>query len=173
MSSDNYEWCYHCNQHELSEARCPEALRRQHFLEKPCQGPCDVCDEEDTGAKTLAQTIDEYCKRKVGDPPPSNGIKHDAGKPPMDLLEWGALEEAAHCMGFGAYKYGADQYKQGMSVDKVLAAALRHISSDLRGEHRDPESGRMHLAHALCCCMMALYLRMTPHKIKRDDRWDK
>ena len=37
-------------------------------------------------------------------------------------------------------------------------AALRHIQAYLSGELNDPESGKPHLAHALCCLMFRLEL---------------
>jgi hypothetical protein len=99
------------------------------------------------------------------------GIKKDTGKAPLDLLDGQVLEEMAHVMGFGASKYARDNWRNGMAVEKVLASVLRHVYADLRGEHRDPETGRLHLSHAMCGLMFAVWYRLDPTRVRPDDRW--
>lgn len=101
-------------------------------------------------------------------PPPLTGQKHDAGKPPMDLLDRTALEETARVLAFGAKKYAAHQWRQGLSVTRTCAAAIRHLYQFLDGETLDAETGLNHLAHAMCEVMFALNASKTRPDL--DDR---
>lgn len=102
----------------------------------------------------------------MGDP--IEGVKFDQGKPRMDLLDPGAIEQLALVLGFGAQKYAAHNWRKGLSKSRLIAAALRHLFAYLRGEDRDPETGLPHPAHAMCCCMFLLGLS---HRPELDDRW--
>lgn len=86
--------------------------------------------------------------------------KFDDEKPPMHLLDRAALEETARVLGFGANKYGENNWRDGgkysLGTKRPLAAALRHIFAYLDGEKIDPESGLSHLGHAMCSVMFAL-----------------
>lgn len=95
-------------------------------------------------------------------------IKHDTGKPRMDLLDAHAIEQLAAVLTFGAGKYAPENWRKGISKSRLLAAALRHLFAYLRGEDNDPESGLSHVAHAMCCCMFLLGLE---HRADLDDRW--
>jgi len=97
------------------------------------------------------------------------GIKHDQEKPDFSLLSSIALFEVARVMTFGKKKYAAHNWRKGMQVCRLLAAALRHIFAYLGGETKDPESGCSHLAHAICCLMMALEFEFTRPEL--DDRF--
>lgn len=96
------------------------------------------------------------------------GVKHDQGKPRMELLDAHALEQLALVLTFGAEKYQAHNWRKGLSKGRLLGAALRHLFAYLRGEDRDAESGLSHVAHAMCCCMFLLGLE---HRPELDDRW--
>lgn len=96
-------------------------------------------------------------------------IKHDTGKPGMNLLSREALEQIALVMDFGKEKYAAHNWRQGFAWSRPLSAALRHIMAFNDGEDKDPESGLSHLAHAACCIMFLLEFEKT-HK-ELDDRW--
>lgn len=103
---------------------------------------------------------------------PFSGIKYDQHKPRFDLLPSEALEEVAIILTFGAEKYGAHNWKGGIVYSRLVAAALRHIYAFLRGETIDPESGRPHIAHAICNLMFILYfMRVGPASL--DDRYKK
>lgn len=91
------------------------------------------------------------------------GVKHDGGKPPLDLLDPIALEGMASVLAFGKEKYGANNWKGGLSYSRLIAAALRHIFAILRGERIDEESGLHHVDHAACCIMFLSYMmKMRP-----------
>ena len=99
----------------------------------------------------------------------SGAIKHDSGKPGMNLLSREALEQIALVMDFGKQKYAAHNWRKGFQWSRPLSAALRHIMAFNDGEDKDPESGLSHLAHAACCIMFLLEFEKT-HK-ELDDRW--
>jgi hypothetical protein len=80
--------------------------------------------------------------------------KLDAGKPRWDLLPFDALDDVAKVMAFGATKYSARNWEQGLSWGRLLAACLRHVTAWARGIEADEETGLPHLAHATCCLLM-------------------
>lgn len=82
-----------------------------------------------------------------------SGLKYDQDKPRMDLLDADALEGVAKVLTFGAQKYEAHNWRQGLSNSRILAALLRHLFSIMRGEYIDPESGLPHIDHVGCCWM--------------------
>ena len=85
-----------------------------------------------------------------------SGVKHDQGKEDLSLIPLSALKEEAKGFMLGEKKYGRDNFKQGMEVSRLIAAALRHIHQYMEGEDADPESGASHLGHARCCLAMIL-----------------
>lgn len=103
--------------------------------------------------------------------PPSAGIKHDDGKPRMELLSWVALREMARVLSFGANKYSDHNWRAGFKWTRLVGAALRHIHKWNDGEDLDEETKLSHLAHAAVEIMFLL-----EHEIKKlgeDDRWKK
>lgn len=98
----------------------------------------------------------------------TQGVKFDADKPRMDLLDAYALEQLSLVLAFGAKKYAAHNWRKGISKTRLIAAALRHLFAYLRGEDKDPETGLSHAAHAMCCCMFILGLE---HRADLDDRF--
>src|ERR1700676_3987996 len=97
------------------------------------------------------------------------GVKHDQEKPDMSLLSPIAMIKIAEIMTFGKKKYSRDNWRGGIVYTRLLAAALRHIFSYLRGEAKDPETGKSHIAHASCCLMMLLEFEET--RADLDDRY--
>lgn len=95
------------------------------------------------------------------------GIKHDDGKLPLDLLPIEALEEVSRVLRHGAAKYGVHNWRKGMAWSRLIAAALRHIFAWVRGERIDKESGESHLAHA--CCALLFLLSYEQWGIGNDD----
>jgi hypothetical protein len=98
----------------------------------------------------------------------SGGLKFDAGKPPLALLDRTALEEVAQVLAFGAKKYAAHNWRGGISYSRLADAALRHLLAFMDGEDFDPESGLPHLAHASCCLMFLQNMART--RPDMDDR---
>lgn len=86
-------------------------------------------------------------------------IKHDSSKPDLTLVPPELIEQVAVVMGFGAKKYGRNNWKDGMEQSRYLAAAMRHINSLLKGEEFDSESGLSHIAHAATNLAFLLHYR--------------
>jgi hypothetical protein len=98
----------------------------------------------------------------------TEGRKDDNGKLPYHLLPPEVLEEMALVLQFGAGKYGARNFEQGMAWSRPFSALMRHMWAWWAGEDKDPETGYSHLSHALCCvAFLIVYLR---RKAGVDDR---
>ncbi|EIM25770.1 dATP/dGTP diphosphohydrolase domain-containing protein [Microvirga lotononidis] len=76
--------------------------------------------------------------------------KDDAGKPRWSLLPWDVLLGVVHILGFGADKYGPDNWCAGADWSRYYNSTQRHLIAFWMGERADPESGRSHLLHAIC-----------------------
>lgn len=99
----------------------------------------------------------------------AEAMKFDQEKPRMDLLDADALDGLARVLTFGASKYAANNWRQGISNSRLVAALLRHLFAIQRGEDIDPESGLPHIDHLGCCWMfLSNNLKNRPDL---DDRW--
>lgn len=94
--------------------------------------------------------------------------KFDQGKPPIGLIPRSALEAEARVLGFGAAKYGRDNWRKGMAYSRLIDAAFRHLTAFADGESRDPESGESHLAHLKCCA--SFLIEFVEKGLGTDDR---
>lgn len=99
----------------------------------------------------------------------SLGLKYDDSKPPLAYIPKAALYAEAEAFAFGAKKYDAWNYRNGIAVSRTLGAALRHIYQFLEGEDKDEESGAHHLGSARANLAMAL--DTLAHHPKFDDRF--
>lgn len=97
------------------------------------------------------------------------GVKNDQDKPRVELLDAEALEGLAAVLTFGAKKYAANNWRNGISNSRLMGALLRHAFAILRGETTDPESGYPHIDH-LGCCWMFLSSNMK-RRPEQDDLW--
>lgn len=89
--------------------------------------------------------------------PPAGGTKNDSEKPDLSLLAYlpaDFIVATGAALEYGARKYGVDNYLQGLSVRRLIAAMLRHANAYGRGEDLDLESGLSHLGHAAACVAM-------------------
>ena len=96
------------------------------------------------------------------------GMKFDAGKPPIGLIPRSAVLEEAAVLAFGEQKYGRHNWRAGIKWSRLIDAAQRHILAFNEGEDFDSETGLHHLAHARCC-LAFLIEYMTTHP-ELDDR---
>jgi hypothetical protein len=81
-------------------------------------------------------------------------LKFDNGKPRWDLVPWDVLEDVVMVLNYGAGKYEDRNWEKGMKWSRMFAAAIRHIIRHFFfREYLDPESGKPHLSHAICCLM--------------------
>jgi hypothetical protein len=78
------------------------------------------------------------------------GLRFNKGKLRYDLVEPHAFEDFVRVLTDGAEKYFDRNWENGLSWTSVLASLKRHIAAIEKGEDYDPESGRLHIAHAAC-----------------------
>lgn len=103
-----------------------------------------------------------------------SGTKHDDDKTPLSLLPFDALEEVGRVFQFGAKKYSPHNWRKGFQWSRLASACLRHTTAWIMGEDRDPETGYLHTAHAVCCLLMLishqLYGYGTDDRFKLEDK---
>jgi len=98
--------------------------------------------------------------------------KYDQGKLRYDLMPAKVLEQVVDVLTYGANKYttkdsdGADNWHKCPDPNnRYYAAAMRHIQAWRQGEILDKESGKPHLAHAICCLTFILeFANMAKNK---------
>ena len=89
--------------------------------------------------------------------------KDDYGKARWDLVPWGAMAEVVGVLQVGADKYGEENWRTVPNPHRrYFAAAMRHLLAWWGREQKDPESGKSHLAHAVCCLLFLLDLSTPP-----------
>ena len=92
------------------------------------------------------------------------GIKFDTAKPRWSLLPAGTIAEVIDVLEYGAKKYAPDNWqKVPFSHERYYDALMRHVQAWWAGEKYDPETGRLHLAHAACCILFLMWFE------KRDE----
>ena len=99
-------------------------------------------------------------KKNTFEPNALGGIKYDKQKVRPTLMMKSlhrAVASVQDVLEYGAQKYAPDNW-QLVEPHRYDDAALRHLQSYLAGETIDSESGKPHLAHALCCIMFRLEL---------------
>jgi len=88
------------------------------------------------------------------------GVKHDEGKPRMDLIPPDVEEALGIILTYGSQEYGDRNWELGLEWGRVYAAARRHMGKFWRGEDIDKDSGLPHIDHALCCLVFLSAYRM-------------
>lgn len=125
--------------------------------------PCTVCGK-DLAAKIhdVDTTHPTYQPQKTTlhmEAPHSAGRKDDLEKLRWDLLPAEAVEAMVEVLTYGAKKYTPENWRKVPDWRwRYFAAAMRHLWAWKRGQKRDPESGKLHLAHAMCCIAFLLEL---------------
>lgn len=97
------------------------------------------------------------------------GVKFDQDKPRYDLLDPEFLEGVAQVLTFGARKYDAHNWRNGLSTSRLIAASYRHLTALNKGEDIDPETGLSHAYHMACNAQFLAW--MIKNKPELDDRW--
>lgn len=82
--------------------------------------------------------------------------KYDQGKLRYDLMPAKVLEQVVDVLTYGANKYSDNNWHKCPDQNRYYAAAMRHIQAWRQGEILDKESGKPHLAHAICCLTFLL-----------------
>ena len=108
----------------------------------------------DTGAPPAPSNFGAELNNVTSTPVNTEGRKYDGGKLEYGLLPANALEATVDVLTFGAQKYERDNWKRVPdSKRRYFDALQRHLWAWKKGEQLDPESGKHHLAHAMCCLM--------------------
>jgi hypothetical protein len=93
------------------------------------------------------------------------GYKADAGKPDWTLFPFDGAEEVVRVLELGAEKYARDNWRSVPdAINRYRKAGLRHRIADALGEANDPETGKSHLAHSVCCDLFVLALLRAEKK---------
>lgn len=79
-----------------------------------------------------------------------SGMRFNENKLRYDLVEPHAHRDMVEVLTDGAVKYYDRNWEKGLSWTSVIASLKRHIAAIEEGEDYDPESGRLHAAHAAC-----------------------
>lgn len=90
------------------------------------------------------------------------GIKFDDNKDKWHLLPIEVLKEVVQVLMAGAKKYSPDNWKKVLPKERYFDACLRHLTAYQSGEKKDPETGKSHLAHAICCLIFLLWHENNP-----------
>lgn len=85
-------------------------------------------------------------------------IKYDNFKSRLDLLPVDALELVGFVLRHGARKYRANGWQDCEDPQRYIRPILTHTFQHLKGNYTDPESGILHLAHAVTSGLIALEL---------------
>lgn len=101
--------------------------------------------------------------------PLNEGTKHDTDKIPCELLSPIALLGAAQVLAYGAKKYAAHNWRQGLAWSRIIGAIIRHLFAFMMGEDLDSETGLPHADHILCEAMFLSELYRTRKDL--DDRY--
>lgn len=120
---------------------------------------CAKCAEE----KVEKTRVDDFIPHLTA------GKKFDSEKPPLDLLDPEALTETANVLAMGAKKYGKHNWRKGLNLSRLIAAAMRHLAAINSGEDADEESGLLHAGHLMCCAMFIIWT--MKHRPDLDDRY--
>lgn len=100
--------------------------------------------------------------------PTNEGVKHDDGKLPFELVSPDSLAGLCQVLKFGAGKYSPRNWEKGMAWGRVFGAAMRHLWAWWSNKGVDPETGLSHLDHAAACIHFLSHYEKN--KVGTDDR---
>jgi len=86
------------------------------------------------------------------------GDKFDEKKPRWSLLPWAEVGDVVDVITHGAVKYEDENWKHVKPLrDRYLSAMMRHIAAWAGGERYEKDTGKSHLAHAICCGLFLMW----------------
>jgi len=119
----------------------------------------DVCVNCKFSEKGYSNWVAMDFLARVSDKPTivATGVKFDQDKPQWTLIPFKAFEEVVKVLTIGAKKYAPDNWKKVPNArQRYIDAAFRHMSAYAGGEKLDQETGKSHLAHAMCCFLFLM-----------------
>ena len=122
----------------------------------------DVFKNIDNHGEAMAKRVIQYDPKDVAFPrgigiQSAGGVKYDNDKPQWSLLPFKALKEVVDVLTYGAKKYAPDNWKKVPNArQRYIDAGFRHFTAYVAGEKLDPETGKSHIAHAICCLLYLL-----------------
>ena len=122
----------------------------------------NVPDDEASieGEEVMSQMAEQLLRSK-----PQQGVKYDEDKLQWSLLPFRALKEVVAVLGFGAKKYAPDNWQRVPEArTRYVDAAFRHLTDWQLKERLDGETGKSHLAHAICCLLFLLWFEIEEKK---------
>lgn len=127
-------------------------------------GPNPAC----YGCKDYNRWVSRDFLINVSDEPIKKvGVKYDNGKPQWSLLPFKALTQVVEVLTYGAKKYAPDNWKKVPDARRrYIDAGFRHFTAYASGETHDPETGKHHLAHAICCLLYLVAFDLGEHNDK-------
>jgi hypothetical protein len=123
-----------------------------YFNQEKQQEPCYNCH-------SYCNWVAKDFLQSVPDTPVTlkTGIKFDQEKPQWTLVPFKAFDHVVEVLTIGARKYAPDNWKKVPNArQRYIDAAFRHMSAYAGGEKLDAETGKNHLAHAVCCLLFLL-----------------
>lgn len=139
------------------------------------EAPCSTCDPSGMGEK-LTNYVSMKFLDKIGNGPweqvvadlsdvPKQGVKYDDGKARWELIPFRAMRDVVDVLTYGSRKYADDNWKIVPDARKrYVSAAFRHLTDWAGGEKKDSETGKSHLAHAICCLLFLLWFEQEDEK---------
>ena len=98
----------------------------------------------------------------------SGGKKDDSLKPDLSLVPREPLWELARVLMAGEKKYGRWNWQKGIDINRLTAAAMRHITQFNDGENIDDETKTSHLMNA--CANLFFAYWMLHNKPEHDNQ---
>jgi len=102
----------------------------------------------------------------------TKGHKDTKGKLPLNLVPPRAYASIAKVREFGNNKYNSPWgWLEHTTPDQYIEATKRHLLKLAMKEEKDPESGLLHLEHALCSLAMAVELVKLKEEKKPNNKY--
>ena len=137
-----------------------------HFKRQTIQEfPCNTCTNFDKWCVSVLPitTVSGFNGTST------EGVKFDNDKPKWSLLPFKALTEVVDVLTYGARKYAPDNWKKVPDArTRYVDATFRHFTAYINGEKNDSETGKSHLAHAICCLLFLLAFDKGEHHDQSD-----
>ena len=141
-------------------------------LEEPCVSCISVGPHEDTFKNYVSMKFLDNVENGPWNTvvaglseTPKQGVKYDDGKARWELIPFRAMRDVVDVLTYGSRKYADDNWKIVPDARKrYISAAFRHLTDWAGGEKKDSETGKSHLAHAICCLLFLLWFEQEDEK---------